>query len=315
MKQLTIAAIQMTCLDGSIEKNLTHATIFVEKATQKGAELILLPEFMSQGYWLGPELWDTAAPFDGPTTQWLREMGKKHKCYIGSSFLEVKDGDFLNVFALASPSGEIAGKVYKREPSIWEAYFFKGVKGNHYIDTAIGRIGVGICFDNHTYAVASAIAACNIDLMLMPHSYCTPTVESKLTSREDIDRLNSRPVEVAKLYNRLFGVPVVICNKSGKWDSPVPNTILGTPNDFTFSGRSTIIDADGAIKQQLGNEENIAIETVVLDGSLKRKSKVPKYSRYVYPGPFGREITRLMEWQGRRSYTKSSLRKLKANSY
>jgi N-carbamoylputrescine amidase len=315
MRTLTIAAIQMTCLDGKIEKNLEHATTLVKQAAEKGAELILFPEFMSQGYWLGPELWDAAEPFDGPTTRWLCEMGKKYNCYIGSSFLEAKDGHFLNTFVLAAPSGKIAGTVYKREPSMWEAYFFKGVKGNHYIDTEIGRIGVGICFDNHTYEVASAIAASNIDLMLMPHSYCTPTVESKMTSRVDIDRLNSRPVEVAKLYNKLFGVPVVICNKSGKWDSPVPNTILGTPEDFSFSGRSTIIDADGTIKQQLDDKEDIAIATVELDGSLKRNSTVPKYSRYVYPGPLGREIIRIMEWSGGRSYNKSTLRKQKANSF
>jgi N-carbamoylputrescine amidase len=141
---------------------------------------------------------------------------------------------------------------------MWEAYFFKGEKGPQYIDTEIGRIGVGICFDNHTYEIASAISESKIDLMLMPPSYCTPTAENKMTSKADIIRLNNLPCQVARLYNDLFGVPVIMCNKSGAWDSPVPNKILGVHRNFSFSGRSMIIDSDGVVKVELEAEEAIA---------------------------------------------------------
>jgi len=313
MKQLTLAAAQITCQDGSISENLDRATGMAKQAHEQGAQLILFPEFMPQGYRLTPELWDAGEPFDGPTTRWLSETARTLGIYIGTSFLEASGGHFFNTFALADPSGKIAGTVCKRNPSMWEAYYFKGKRGAPYIDTDLGRIGVGICFDNHTYEVASAISQSNIDLVLMPHSYCTPTQPTQMTSQEDIDRLNNLPVRVAGMYNEWFGVPVVMCNKSGAWDSPVPNIILGVPKDFRFSGRSIIPDTDQTARGRLGDEEAVLIGTVTLDASKKKQSRPPKYSRYIYPGPLGREIIRLMELHGSLRYTFNKLRREKAS--
>jgi N-carbamoylputrescine amidase len=315
MKQLTLAAAQITCQDGKVMENLARATQMAEQAQNQGAELVLFPEFMPQGYLLIPALWDSAEAFDGPTTRWLAETARRLGIYLGASFLEAKNGHFLNTFALAEPSGKIVGAVRKRNPSMWEAYFFKGERGNPYLDTDLGRIGVGICFDNHTYEIASAVQQSNIDLMLMPHSYCTPTQTTKMISQADIDQLNSRPGLVARLYNKWFGVPVLMCNKSGAWDSPVPDTTLGTPKDFRFSGRSLLLDADGTQRGELGDEEAVLVGTVTLNPALKKQTQPPKYSRYIYPGSAGREIIRLMEWRGSLSYNFSKLRKAKALSY
>ena len=315
MKTLTLAAAQITCQDGKVHENLARATQMAEQAKAQGAQLVLFPEFMPQGYLLTSALWDSGEPFDGATTRWLSETSRRLGIYLGTSFLEVRNGQFLNTFALADPSGKILGAVRKRNPSMWEAYFFKGERGNPYIDTDLGRIGVGICFDNHTYEVAHAIMQSNIDLMLMPHSYCTPTQPTKMTSQADIDRLNGLPGRVAHLYNEWFGVPVLMCNKSGAWDSPVPDTTLGTPKDFRFSGRSILLDADGTVCGELGDEETMLVGTVTLDSSLKKQTCPPKYSRYIYPGSPGREIIRLMEFRGSLSYNFSALRKQKAQAY
>jgi N-carbamoylputrescine amidase len=315
MKELTLAAAQITCQNGKVQENLARATQMAEQAQSQGAQLVLYPEFMPQGYLLTPALWDSAEPFDGLTTRWLAETSRRLGIYLGTSFLEARNGHFLNTFALAEPSGKIIGAVRKRNPSMWEAYFFKGERGAPYLDTDLGRIGVGICFDNHTYENARAMMQSNVDLMLMPHSYCTPTEPTKLTSQEDIDRLNSRPGLVARLYNEWFGVPVLMCNKSGAWDSPVPDTTLGIPKDFRFSGRSLLLDADGALRGKLGDEEAVLVGTVTLDPAFKKQTRPPKYSRYIYPGSPGREIIRLMEWRGSLSYTFSKLRKTKAVSF
>ena len=315
MKTLSLAAAQITCQDGKVQENLARATTMAEQAQAQGAQLVLFPEFMPQGYLLTSALWDSAEPFNGPTTRWLSETARRLGIYLGTSFLEARNGHFLNTFALAEPSGKIIGAVRKRNPSMWEAYFFKGERGNPYLDTDLGRIGVGICFDNHTHELASTMMQSKIDLMLMPHSYCTPTQPTKLTSQEDIDRLNSRPGLVARLYNEWFGVPVLMCNKSGAWDSPVPDTTLGIPKDFRFSGRSVLLNADGTLRGELGDEESVLVGTVSLDPALKKQTQPPKYSRYIYPGSPGREIIRLMEWRGSLSYTFSKLRKEKASAF
>ncbi len=148
----------------------------------------------------------------------------------------------------------------------------------------------------------------------MPHSYCTPTIPNRLATREDIERLKNLPLKVANLYNDFLGVPVLMCNKSGKWDSPVPNKTLGSPKYFAFSGKSTIIDADGTCLTELDEYEAIRYGGVKLDPALRKNSTIPKYSRYIYPGPAGREIIRLMEFQGYLNYMFNRLRKSKSRS-
>jgi N-carbamoylputrescine amidase len=311
MRTIIASTAQMTCLDGKTADNLNHATALVERAVRQNSQLILFPEFMTTGYRLTQEIWDSAELFDGPTINWLCNIARQYNVYIGTSFLEMRAGDFFNTFALASPSGKIAGKVHKRHPSIWEAYFFRGSEGLQFIDTEIGRIGVGICFDNHTFDVANAISKSNLDLMLMPHSYCTPSIVSKMSSKADIDRLKGLPVTVATLYNKWFGVPVILSNKSGLWNSPVPNKILGIPQNYHFSGRSVILDSDGTLMSELGEEESVGTALIKLDPGLKKTSEIKRYSRYIYPGPAGREIIRFIEWRGRMSYRFSRKRKQK----
>ena len=309
MKTIVLSVAQMISIDGDIHQNLDHAASFVAEASRQGAHLILFPEFMPQGYRLTPELWSCGERFDGPTVSWLRAAARQYNLYIGTSFLEARDGHFFNTFALAAPNGTIVGKVHKRSPSIWEAYFFKEERGSQYLDTELGRIGVGICFDNHTYEVACEIARSQVDLMLMPHSYCTPTVTSRSVTQADIDRLNHLPGMVARMYNQWFGVPVVLCNKSGIWDSPVPKTIFGQPKQYRFSGRSVILDAGGQVRAQSGDEEGLLTAAVTCDPNSKKRTQPPKYSRYIYPGPAGRELFRILEAVGRRQYETNPLRK------
>jgi hypothetical protein len=68
-----------------------------------------------------------------------------------------------------------------------------------------------------------------------------------------IERLNSLPGRVARLYNEWFVVPVMMYNKSGAWNSLAPDSTLGIPENFRFSGRSTILDADQTVRGELGD--------------------------------------------------------------
>lgn len=54
--------------------------------------------------------------------------------------------------------------------------------------------------------------------------------------------------------------------------------------------------------------------TVTLDSTRKKRATVPKHSRYIYPGSVGREVIRLIEWQGRIAYTLSRTRRSKARA-
>jgi predicted amidohydrolase len=68
---------------------------------------------MPGGYTLTEAIWDTAKPFDGTTTQWLRALAKRLNIYLGTSFIEADDEDFYNTFVLVNPLGQVAGRVRK----------------------------------------------------------------------------------------------------------------------------------------------------------------------------------------------------------
>lgn len=64
------------------------------------------------------------------------------------TFLEAEGEDFFNCFALSTPKGEIAGRVRKCPPASFEAYHYRAGDTSQVINTEIGRIGVGVCYEN-----------------------------------------------------------------------------------------------------------------------------------------------------------------------
>lgn len=66
-----------------------------------------------------------------------------------------------------------AGRVPKQIPASFEAYLFRGKSSSHIIETEIGRIGVGICYDNAFRFLADALIVGDADILLNP--YCAPT--------------------------------------------------------------------------------------------------------------------------------------------
>jgi N-carbamoylputrescine amidase len=168
MRHLTVSVVQMDSQVGKTSANLEHAGELVRAAARQGAQIVLTPELMPCGYTLTKAIWDYAEPFDGPTTTWLRRLARQLKVYLGTSFLEACGEDFYNTFALAAPDGSIAGKIRKNPPASLEAFFYRGGDGPHVIETALGRIGVGICFENLLYEHLQQMQQASVDLILQP---------------------------------------------------------------------------------------------------------------------------------------------------
>jgi len=309
---IRVAAIQMESKDGQIEANLKHATSLVNDAAAKGAKLILLPEFMPTGYTYTRAIWDAGEPKHGLTVQWLLESSRKLGVWLGTSFLEAEGEDFYNTFVLATPDGNEAGRVRKQTPADYEAYFFKGDSGPHTIGTDIGRIGVGICYENSLAYLPKLMYEASVDLVLMPHSAPTPS-HALIFRKKQREIYNKELKEIPNRMVGLIGVPVVFVNKSGRWQTPVPALPLPFWRiDSTFPGLSAIVDSDGKVKRQLGEVEDIIVEDVTLDASRKPHIQPKCHGRWAWEGPWVRNSLLLVEACGRLSYSLSSERRKKA---
>ncbi len=300
-RSLRIAAVQMPSRLGDIDGNLRRATGHATAAAGQRAELILFHELMPGGYAWDETAWAGAEPSVGPTARWLRETAKRLGVWIGTSFLEAAGTDFWNTFVLAGPDGQEAGRVRKQFPSMFEARVFRGDSGPHVIDTPLGRFGVGICFDAHSAVVARAIATADVDVVLAPHCYCVPRSPSRGVSQSDIDRLVRNLAEIAPLYARTLGVPAATTNRVGEWDA-------SNGARYMFPGQATIADSDGTVRTRLGADEGFAVADVCLDPERKTRRELDAYGRYIYPGPRGRDVLRLIEWWEGRRYRRNPRR-------
>jgi len=150
-----IGLIQMS-MGPDPEKNLTHAIEMVRDASGRGAQVISLPELFQTQYFCQREdasLFDLAEPIPGPTTARLSELAKQLRIVLVASLFEKRAlGIYHNTAAIFETDGSLCGLYRKMhipdDPLYYEKYYFTpGDLGFGAFDTAVGRIGALVCWD------------------------------------------------------------------------------------------------------------------------------------------------------------------------
>ena len=304
VRMARVAAVQMDCAVGQSQRNRRRAAIYVEEAAECGAQLVLLPELMPGGYRLTEEIWQSAEVGDGPTVQWLKELGWRYGIYVGTSFLEADGDDFYNTFVLATPHGNVAGRVRKSPPASLEACFYRAGSGCHVIETDLGRIGVLICYENLLFARLFELYQQAPDLILQPMAAGRP----RPMRRGDLARFDAAILRCSPYYPRVLGTPVVMSDRCGKLDTPLPG---GAPDlHSTFPGFSAIVDSDGTVKARLGETEGIAVADVRLDPVARRRIAPRPYQEFwAFRLPWFAFIYPETQRQGEQMYAASAERR------
>lgn len=302
-RKTRVAAVQLDCAVGRSEENLAHAAHWVEAAVRQGAELVLLPELAPGGYALSEELWSTAEPFDGCTTAWLRSQARRWGIYLGTSFLEAEGEHFYNSFVLATPEGEIAGRVRKSKPALFESYLFSGANDPHVLPTALGRIGVAICYENVLFEHLSDLYRQGVDLLLQPLAAGLPTQ----IVPGDAARFYRMFTYDRTYFARTLGAPTVMANRC--------SVLPGSPQPAAkrihgFLGLSIVVDADGSVKGELDGEEGVIVADVQVGGG-RRAAQPPRpfRRRWAVPPPWYAELWPLREAWAARAYRRNQRRK------
>jgi N-carbamoylputrescine amidase len=309
IKSITVAAVQLQCDIARTAANLERAGALVEQAASLGASLVVLPELTPGGYVLTEEIWNTAERFDGVSVAWLQRTARGFGIYVGTSFLEADGPDFFDTFVLATPSGEIAGRVRKNPPASAEAYFFRAGNDQHVISTELGRIGIGICYEALLYERIAEHHQASVDLVLLPMSAGTPSPVFPIR-RKDAAEFDRMLQGLAAHYAKSLGIPVALANKCGPLVTALPGMM---PMQRTrFPGLSTIADSDGTVKSQLAGEPGIAIAEVVLDPGRKSTAAPKRHGRWALPVPWFGYLFPIAESLGRRAYDRNRNRAARA---
>jgi N-carbamoylputrescine amidase len=154
-ERFTLALIQMRCTaDG--QANLAKAVEMLRTAAGQGAQIACLPELFRSLYFCQKEdaaLFDLAEPIPGPTTQALADVARQTGMVIvGSVFERRMPGVYHNTAVILDRTGELAGLYRKMhipdDPLYFEKYYFTpGDTGFKAFDTAFGKIGTLVCWD------------------------------------------------------------------------------------------------------------------------------------------------------------------------
>ncbi len=283
MRTVKIAMVQLKNYYDEQASGYNTASSMITQAAAQGIKLAVLPELSGCGYIPNQSIWQFAEPADGKTAQWACELSAQLGIYIGAGFIETEGKDFYNSYLLSSPKGRICGIIRKEDA---ESYCFKRGRGDIYIDTDIGRIGIGICADNHFVERLNRMKDANIDFMLMPHASPAPFKTSVRITEKDITLFEQQPYIVAGTYSKYLRVPTIYVNAVGSFPEIMGGFGVKSFNEnFRLMGGSLITDADGEMRVKMDSNEGYEISAIT-SGTTCKAPVMPSiyHGKWLHPG-------------------------------
>ena len=260
--KLTVAAVQMYC-NRSREENIKAADALVRQAADQGAQVVLLPELFETPYFCQErnyahyELATTVE--ENPAIRHFQELAKKRKVVIPISFFEREGNVTYNSVAMIDADGSVLG-VYRKthipDDHFYQEkfYFTPGNTGFQVWDTAYGKIGVGICWDQWFPEAARCMALMGAQLLLYPTAI----------GSEPIIHCDSMPHWRRCMQGHAAAnvIPVVAANRIGEERvEPTPDNNR-QKSALVFYGSSFLTDETGEVMKEAGRtEEKVLIHT------------------------------------------------------
>ena len=159
MANIVRAAIVQTEWTGDQESMIEKSVEYAREAARQGVKVMCFQELFYGPYFCQvqeDEYFDYAEPIpDGPTTRRMQDLAKETGMVLVVPIFEKEDdGFYFNTAAVIDADGSYVGKYRKTHiPQVkgfWEKFYFRpGNMGYPVFDTAVGRIGVYICYDRH----------------------------------------------------------------------------------------------------------------------------------------------------------------------
>ncbi len=267
---LKIAVVQQRCGEDRAA-NLAATTAGVRAATAQGARLVLLQELHAGVYFCQTEdtrHFDLAEPIPGPTSDALSRLARELGVVIvGSVFERRAPGVYHNTAVVLDSDGRLAGQYRKMhipdDPGFHEKFYFTpGDQGFAPIDTAVGRLGVLVCWDQWYPEAARLMALHGAELLLYPTAIGWDPRDDAAEQQRQRDAW----LTIQRAHAVANGLPVAVCNRVGL----EPNPGNGGPG-IQFWGSSFVTGPQGEILAQAPDD---APAVLVAEVSHKRSEDV-----------------------------------------
>lgn len=142
-----VAMAQITVVPGAVDENMERGLEAIKKASDLGAEVVVLPECLDVG-WLDASVPRYAQQIPGPRTDCFAAASRRHGLYVVAGLTERSSGRIYNAAVMTSPEGELLIRHRKiNELSIGREVYSVGSQ-LEVADTRFGPVAVNICADN-----------------------------------------------------------------------------------------------------------------------------------------------------------------------
>ncbi len=259
MRKITAAAVQMSVPE-TREQSIEKAESFVRQAAARGAGIVLLPELFETKYFCQErryEYYELALSVEeDPAVKRFTEVSAELGVVIPVSFYERSGNVLYNSIAMLD-CGRLLG-VYRKthipDDHFYQEkfYFTPGNTGFKVWDTTVGKVGVGICWDQWFPEAARCMAIEGAELLLYPTAIGSePIIECDSSGHW---RRCMQGHSAANL------VPVIAANRIGTESVEPCEENAYQKSSLTFYGSSFITDGTGDLLQTASKTE----ETVLI---------------------------------------------------
>jgi predicted amidohydrolase len=242
--------VQFDVRTGAVSDNVAEAEVHLARLADAGASLAVLPEMWSCGF-DNPNLARHARTTPGILAR-LSEIASRHRMVIAGSLPEIDDGRIYNTLYLVDADGAIAGayrKVHLFSVTNEHQYFSAGDR-SVVCDTAVGTVGLMICYDLRFPELCRTLALKGARIVVVPAQWPD--------ARIDVWDVLAR---ARAMENQLYIIGANRCGMESK---------------IRFSGHSIIVDPGGSVLAH-APDGDVRTGTGLVDGGrLDRiREKVP----------------------------------------
>lgn len=229
---MNVHLVQINSVWEDRSANHAKARQLIASASPQPGSLIILPETFSTGFSMNLSV--TAEPENGPTEQFLREMAAQYQsCVIGGVVSSTEDGRGMNQALAIAPNGTVLARYTKNHP-----FSLGGEDQVHTTGTDVSlfewqglRIAPLVCYDLRFPELARSAIRAGAEVLVFIAAWPVKRIQHWITL------LQARAIE-----NLAYVIGVNRC---------------GTDPEFTYTGRSIVVDPHGLIIADAAEQERV----------------------------------------------------------
>lgn len=236
-----IAAIQMRPISGDIAGNLAKIETWVRAAAATGADLAILPENAITGYFIADQLPALAEPADGPSAQRLARLAAECKMHLVVGTALAEGGKVFDAQLMFGPDGSLLTTYRKAHLFAAERDWYAAGDTPMVVDTALGKIGMTICYDLMFPEYVRRLTTMGADVIINSTNWMSDSFQ------RDVCGWSGASVEALARTRAL---------ENSVWLAMA--NCIGPEAEFQSLGHSCVVAPSGKVLSSAGTAEGIA---------------------------------------------------------